>query len=542
MSDLGPALRICLGLFACVAGAIVAAWWWLGAAVEMPQSPLAPGEKLYCISYAPFRADQSPLTAGTHIEPWQIDEDLARLKQITDCVRTYSIEHGLDRVPEIARRHGLTVLQGLWLSSHADKNRIQIDTTVGLAKRYPDVIRAIIVGNEVLLRGEMSAIDIGKTMREVKAAAGVPVTYADVWEFWLRNRDLASAADFVTVHILPYWEDFPIGARAAASHVDSIRRHVAAAFPDKEILIGEVGWPSAGRMREGALPSPSNQARVLHEVLAAAKRGNYRVNPIEAFDQPWKRRLEGTVGGHWGLYEPAASTPKFTWGAPVSDHPHWRWQAAGGVVLAALIFATALLAGRRSPQYVPTAAVWSWIAINATVAGVLAGLVVEKVPLESLGIGGWANSLALAGLAFAMPFAASAALIRSTPLPIFARVLGRAAERPVDPLARIVGILLVALTVLAVQRAFGLVFDPRYRDFPYAQLTMAVVPCLGLALMRASTKAPREVAETVAAAALVLAAVFIALNESFANWQGVWTALALLGLSVILWRTRDVQN
>ena len=542
MSDLGPPLRICSGLFACVAGAIVAAWWWLGAPVEMPQSPLAPGEKLYCISYAPFRADQSPLAAGTHIEPWQIDEDLARLKQITDCVRTYSIEHGLDQVPEIARRHGLKVLQGLWLSSQAEKNRIQVETTVGLAKRYPDVIRAIIVGNEVLLRGELSAIDLGKFMREVKAAAGVPVTYADVWEFWLRNRDLASAADFVTVHILPYWEDFPIGATVAASHVDSIRRQVAAAFPDKEILIGEVGWPSAGRMREAALPSPSNQARVLHEVLAAAKRGNYHVNPIEAFDQPWKRRLEGTVGGHWGLYVPGASSPKFTWGVPVSDHPFWQWQAAGGVALAALIFAAALWAGTRPPDHVPTPAAWSWVAINAAVAGVLAGLVVEKVPLESLGIGGWANSLALAAAAFAMPFLASAALIRSTPLPIFARVLGRAAERPADWLVRFLGILLVALTVLAVQRAFGLVFDPRYRDFPYAQLTMAVVPCLGLVLMRAPTKAPREPAETLAAATLVLSAAFITLNESFANWQAIWTALALLSVGITLWRTRDVQS
>jgi len=536
-------MRIWPGLFACAAAAVVGVWWWLGAAVEMPHSPFAAGEKLYCISYAPFRADQSPLEAGTHIEPWQIDEDLARLKQITDCVRTYSIEHGLDQVPEIARRHGLKVLHGLWLSSHPDKNRIQIDTTVALAKRYRDVIRAIVVGNEVLLRGELSATDLGTIIREVKAAAGVPVTYADVWEFWLKNRDLASAADFVTVHILPYWEDFPISASVAASHVDSIRAKVASAFPGKDILIGEVGWPSAGRMREGALPSPSNQARVLHEVLAAAKRGNYLVNPIEAFDQPWKRRLEGTVGGHWGLYASGATAPKFIWGTPVSDHPHWRWQATGGVLLSALIFAAALLAGPlRATEQAAPAIVWACVAVNATVAGILAGLIVEKVPLESLGIGGWANSLALALLAFAVPIAATAALVRATVPATFARVLGRAAERAVDPLAFALGVFLVALTVLAVQRAFGLVFDPRYRDFPYAQLTMAVVPYLGLVMLRPRAKAPREAAETLALAALGLSAIFIALNEGLANWQASWTAVALLGLAATLWRIRDVQS
>ena len=132
----------------------------------------------------------------------------------------------------------------------------------------------------------------------------VPVTYADVWEFWLRNRDVVAAVDFVTIHILPYWEDFPIPARNAAAHVESIRRQVAAGLsPARTVIIGEVGWPSAGRMREGALPSPANQARVIQQVLAMAKRENYRVNVIEAFDEPWKREFEGTVGGHWGLLD-----------------------------------------------------------------------------------------------------------------------------------------------------------------------------------------------------------------------------------------------
>ena len=54
----------------------------------------------------------------------------------------------------------------------------------------------------------------------VKAQVTVPVTYADVWEFWLRYRDIYDAVDFVTIHILPYWEDFPVRAKYAAAHVD----------------------------------------------------------------------------------------------------------------------------------------------------------------------------------------------------------------------------------------------------------------------------------------------------------------------------------
>ena len=199
----------------------------------MPQSPLKAGEKLYCLSYAPFRGGQTPLDLATHISAAQIEDDLSQLAKITDCVRTYSVDFGLDQIAGIAARHGLQVIQGLWLSSHAERNSFQIETAVALANRYPDAIRAVVVGNEVLLRGEMSAEDLAATIRAVKARVAVPVTYADVWEFWLRNRDVAAAADFITIHILPYWEDFPIPARNAAAHVESIRRRMVEAFPGK---------------------------------------------------------------------------------------------------------------------------------------------------------------------------------------------------------------------------------------------------------------------------------------------------------------------
>ena len=61
-------------------------------------------------------------------------------------------------------------------------------------------------------------------------------------------------------------------------------------------------------MRAGALPSPANQARVLSGVVAAAKQEGWKVNLIEAFDQPWKRLLEGTVGGYWGFTATAPSS------------------------------------------------------------------------------------------------------------------------------------------------------------------------------------------------------------------------------------------
>jgi len=533
-------LTIPLGLLAGAATVVGGIWWWMGMAVPMPAGPLTAGEKLQCVSYAPFRGEQNPLSDGTHIPARQIDEDFARLKGITDCVRSYSIEHGLDQIPEIARKHGLKVIHGLWLSSIAAKNETQIATTISLAKRFPDVIQAVVVGNEVLLRGEISAPDLAGIIRRVKSQVSMPVTYADVWEFWLRHREIYAAVDFVTIHILPYWEDFPIPADKAVVHVDSIRRQMVAAFPDKDILIGETGWPSAGRMREGALPSLANQALVVQGVLALAKRDQFRVNVIEAFDQPWKRRLEGTVGGYWGLFDAATREQKFPWGVAVSNHPHWQRQAAGGILFVAVVFAAAGLARLRLAGSLSAPLhLWLAVTVNAAVAGIFVGLAIEKVPVESLGAGGWIRSVALVLLAAIIPLAASVAIMRATPIPSFASVLATLRPNFSFRLATALGLMLVALTLIAIQIALGLVFDPRYKDFPYAPLSAAVVSFLLLSLVTAAPGRRHGAAETVAAATLVLSAAYIVFNEAFANWQSIWFCALIVALAITLFRSRD---
>lgn len=526
-------MRLPLALFTVLAAATFAAWWWLGLPVQMPPSPLEQGAKLNCVSYAPFRGSQTPLDPTTHIDARQIDEDLALLASVTRCVRTYSTNVGIEQVPEIARRHGLKVMQGVWLSGEPARNALEIQTAIDLVKRYPDVIEAVIVGNEVLLRGEMSAADLIGFIRKIKAEVQTPVTYADVWEFWLRSPALLEAVDFVTIHILPYWEDFPIPARDAGAHIDDIRKKVAAAFTGKEILIGETGWPSTGRMREGALPSPAAQAQVMHDILTLARREGYRVNLIEAFDQPWKRFLEGTVGGHWGLIDAAKRQVKFKWGGSVSNHPGWLWQAAGGVVLVFLTFAAAGFSGdhRRKLQ--------EWLAVGAIAfaPGILVGWALENVPVESLGVGNWIRSLALAAVGIAAPLVTAAALGSGISVPSFAEILAPSPGTRRMSLRFAVGTVLIVIGILATERALGLAFDPRYRDFAFAPLTAAILPYLVLTLLRSSVGA-RGAAEVAMAATLALCAVYIAINESFANWQALWCSAALLMLALTLARVR----
>ena len=533
-------LRTPLALLLISLGAIAAVWWWLATPIVLVRAPIDPNAKLLCVSYAPFRGAQTPLTLTTHIAPEQIAEDLAQLAKISDCVRTYSIENGLDQVPGLAAKVGLKVIQGIWLGSDRLKNQAQISTAVGLVRDYPGVITAVVVGNEVLLRGEMTTADLAATIRSVKSQVTVPVTYADVWEYWLRNREVYDAVDFVTIHILPYWEDIPVRAKFAASHVDAIRKRMAVAFPAKEILVGETGWPSEGRMREGALPSRTNQARVVSEILDLAKRENFRVNLIEAYDQPWKRQLEGTVGGYWGLFDSVRREVKYPPGVAISNFPLWKLQMACGMALSALVFAVAWLTLRRRP-WTPRLTSWIAVGLSATTSGILLGVAADKMVYESYGFGGWLNWGALLAAAVVSPLLCANALMSGRGLPTFLELLGPREQRSRQVLTIMLGTALLVTVLIGTETALGFVFDPRYRDFPFASLTMAVVPFSTLMLLNRPKEGVRPIAEAVFSGLLAGAAFYTVLNEGAENWQSLWTCAAYFLLAVTLWRARGAQ-
>jgi exo-beta-1,3-glucanase (GH17 family) len=533
-------LRTPLALLLISLSAIAAVWWWLATPITLSRAPIDPNAKLQCVSYAPFRGDQTPLVATTQISAEQIAQDLAQLAKISDCVRTYSIENGLDQVPALAAKVGLKVIQGIWLGSNRLKNLAQISTAVRLSKDYPGVITALVVGNEVLLRGEMTTADLAAIIRSVKSQVIIPVTYADVWEYWLRNREVYEAVDFVTIHILPYWEDIPVRAKYAAAHVDAIRKRMAVAFPGKEILIGETGWPSAGRMRDGALPSRTNQARVVSEILDLAKRENFRVNLIEAYDQPWKRQLEGTVGGYWGLLDSAQRAVKYPPNEAITNFPFWKLQMGCGMALSLFVFGAAWLTLRRRP-WTPRLASWVAVGVSATTAGILFGIATDKMFYESYGFGGWLGWGALLATAIASPMLCANAMMSGRALPTFLELLGPRDTRAGSVLTMVLGATLVVTILIAAETALGFVFDPRYRDFPFAALTMAVVPYATLMLLNRPPDGVRPIAEAVFARLFAGSALYTVFNEGAENWQALWTCAVYFLLALTLWRARGVQ-
>jgi exo-beta-1,3-glucanase (GH17 family) len=529
-------------LFALVASAIGLFWYGMGLPVAVPASPLAQGQKLNCLSYAPFHGDHAPFDHPLLIPKDQIARDLKQLAEVTSCVRTYSAARAQGKITQIADKLGLKVLQGIWINRDLVENRREIEAGLQLARDHPGVIKAFIVGNETLLRGELGPDRIKTYLDEVRQRSGLPVTYADVWEFWLRAPELAPAVDFVTIHILPYWEDEPVTAADAVQHVREVRKKVADSFAGKEIWIGEVGWPSEGRMRDGALPSPANQATVLSGVVEAANAENWKVNLIEAFDQPWKRLLEGTVGGYWGLFDDASRELKFRWGEPVSNHPKWRIEAALGIGAAFLVFLTTWLSGRSEG---PKRGGWGRdlaIAAIALGAGLVFGWAALGLPMEPPEPGDRLRSAGMIVLSLIVPMIAAGAVARNAPLRNLAVALNAPLRRHANAWSVMLAILFAATLVAAIHVALGLVFDPRYKDFQLALLSGPVVALAIVALLNEPMRPVTGVAEWVAACLLTGSALFVIFNEGIANWQALWFGGLLVVLALTALRTTPAPD
>jgi hypothetical protein len=158
---------------------------------------------------------------------------------------------------------------------------------------------------------------------------------------------------------------------------------------------------------------------------------------------------------------------------------------------------------------------------------------------ESYGIGrllGWGSLLAAA---IASPLLCAHALMSRRALPTFLELIGPREGRTSSVPTMVLGVVLTITTLLATETALGLLFDPRWRDFPFASLTLAVVPFGILTLFNRPRSGVRPIAETAFAALFAAVALFAMFNEGFDNWQSLWTCAAYLLLAVTLWRARS---
>jgi exo-beta-1,3-glucanase (GH17 family) len=231
-----------------VAVLTISLWAFLNRPEEEPLWP----QRIQGFSFSPMRADESPLTQHYPTEE-EIDADLALLAGRTNAIRTYTVETVQGRIPALAKPHDINVAAGAWIDADLAKNEREIETLLKLSVASTNLVR-LIVGNEVVLRGDIPVEQLMAYLDQVRRNTDIPVSTAEPWHVWIKHPELAAHVDYLAVHMLPYWEGVHLDA--AVDYIVDRLADLKTRFPDKPIVIAEVGWPSNGRTREAAVAAP----------------------------------------------------------------------------------------------------------------------------------------------------------------------------------------------------------------------------------------------------------------------------------------------
>jgi exo-beta-1,3-glucanase (GH17 family)/cellulose synthase/poly-beta-1,6-N-acetylglucosamine synthase-like glycosyltransferase len=286
-------------------------------------------------AFSPIRDGQDP-TRGQYPTVADIDNDLALLAGDVREIRTYTVSATMAEVPRLAAVHDIDVSLGAWLGSREDLNDKEIERLIDVVRKNPEQVSRVIIGNEALLREDLDVRQMIARVQQVQRAVSAPVSTAEPWHIWLENPQLVDAVDYIAVHLLPYWEG--VAVDRAVDYVLQRYRELQRAYPDKLILVTEVGWPSNGRTMFDAVATAANQARFLRRFIAAAEREGLTYFLMEAFDQPWKQVREGEAGAHWGVYD-ADREQKFAFVSPIVPIPNWTALATTSIGLAVILLA-----------------------------------------------------------------------------------------------------------------------------------------------------------------------------------------------------------
>jgi len=267
---------------------------------------------------------------GSQITEEQIRERLALVSPYTRRVRVYSARNGHQNACRIAHELGLECAQGIALSSDATANAEEIANAVGIVQRAE--ADQVIVGNEVLLRGDLSESQLIASLNEVRAAipAGIPVTTAETWDVLIAHPDVIAASDVLFANIFPYWQGADVSE--AICVLDRNYRELLRVANGKPVWISESGWPSAGDTLGTAVPSEANAAFFFEAFTSWARSLGVSYFYFSAVDEAWKAADEGPQGAHWGLWSQdgvmkpgmevvfeGETAPPATWGAALID-------------------------------------------------------------------------------------------------------------------------------------------------------------------------------------------------------------------------------
>lgn len=253
--------------------------------------------RIHGVSFSPYIDGQGP---GTQVSEAQIRERLSFIQPHVHWIRSFSCKEGNELIPGIAAENGLKNMVGVWLDDDREQNEIEIANAIEIASAGQADILA--VGNEVLLRGDLSEDELLEYIGRVKRAApDTVVGYVDAYFEFVGHPRVTQACDVLLANCYPFWEGCP--AEHALLYMKDMYRRVVDVANGKKVIISETGWPNVGTPTDGAVPSLENAIKYFVDTYQWAERDGIEIFYFSSFDESWKVDAEGDVGAYWGLWD-----------------------------------------------------------------------------------------------------------------------------------------------------------------------------------------------------------------------------------------------
>ena len=248
----------------------------------------AESEKFHGISYG----------SGSYTNPQEIlpsflslERDMNQLEKITENLRIFGLPETQEKITQLADKRGIPVYLSIYLGDDVDKIDGSVDEIIRIANENSNVKGIIFDGMRVDRDIEKISTLIGLVNLSVRD--DVFVTISASYDTWIGNPTLANAVDVIFLKSHQYWQGYSVDD--AISVAFNQREKLENIVDNKQVILEEHGWPSAGSVIQCAEPSEKAQSYFVEEFVKKANSESIPYFLFSAYDEPWKPTIEPDV-------------------------------------------------------------------------------------------------------------------------------------------------------------------------------------------------------------------------------------------------------
>ncbi|CAG8509764.1 325_t:CDS:2 [Diversispora eburnea] len=255
---------------------------------------------LYGINYGPVNASY----------PWctntlgDVIEDIKIVSQVTNRIRLYGMDcHAVEWTLEAINllKLNMTIVPTIWVDNNDTTYQRQFDDFFDVVNKYELDVKVLY----------QRIADVRKKINSMGFKKTIPVFTSDLGS----NVDKAftDAVDEVWANIHPYFGGLDVKYAAAWSfNFTDQNNGYYAKQANKESVMSEIGWPTAGDPHGQAVASINNLQIFLDTFVCAANTKKVKYYYFEALDAPWKVARWTLLEGSWGLFNPDGTLKDIT--------------------------------------------------------------------------------------------------------------------------------------------------------------------------------------------------------------------------------------